>query len=93
MWWDFRNAQYEVPKNSGKTALWNGGIWIGGTDVNGQLKLSAVRYRSTGVDYFTGPLIMHGNSRGTTDIEVCYQYDRPGNIKIPGRSLPKLVPC
>ncbi|MFA6351936.1 MAG: hypothetical protein WCW86_06380, partial [Bacteroidales bacterium] len=80
MWWDFRNAQYEVPKNSGKTALWNGGIWIGGTDVNGQLKLSAVRYRSTGVDYFTGPLIMHGNSRGTTDIEVCYQYDRHWEI-------------
>ena len=76
MWWDFKNAQYEIPKGSGKTALWNGGIWVGGTDVNGQLKLCAVRYRSRGVDFFTGPLITRGNSRGTTDIEVCYQYDR-----------------
>ena len=38
MWWDFQNAQYEVPKGSGKTAMWTGSIWIGGTDVNGQLK-------------------------------------------------------
>ena len=29
MWWDFKNAQYEIPKGSGKTALWNGGIWVG----------------------------------------------------------------
>jgi len=80
MWWDFKNAQYEVPKGSGKTALWNGGIWVGGTDVNGQLKLCAVRYRSHGVDFFTGPLIMRGNSRGTTDIETCYQYDKHWEI-------------
>ena len=80
MWWDFSVARYEVPKNSGKTALWNGGIWIGGTDVNGQLKLAAVRYRSGGVDYFTGPLITRGNNRGTTDLEVCYQYDRHWQI-------------
>ncbi|MFA6481753.1 MAG: hypothetical protein WCW62_04175, partial [Bacteroidales bacterium] len=80
MWWDFKVARYEIPKNSGKTALWNGGIWIGGTDVNGQLKLAAVRYRQGGVDYFTGPLIIRGNARGTTDIEVCYQYDRHWEI-------------
>ena len=71
MWWDFQTAQYEVPKGSGKTALWTGSIWIGGTDVNGQLKLAALRYRGGGVDYWTGPLIMRGNARGTTDIEVC----------------------
>jgi len=35
MWWDFKVDRYEIPINSGKTALWNGGIWIGGTDVNG----------------------------------------------------------
>jgi hypothetical protein len=80
MWWDFKVSRYEVPKGSGKTALWNGGIWIGGTDVNGQLKLAAVRYRSGGVDYFPGPLIMSGELRGTTDVEVCYQYDRHWEI-------------
>ncbi len=80
MWWDFKVSRYEVPKGSGKTALWNGGIWIGGTDVNGQLKLAAVRYRSGGVDYFPGPLITRGNARGTTDVEVCYQFDRHWEI-------------
>jgi len=55
-------------------------VWIGGTDVNGQLKLAALRYRGGGVDYWTGPLIMTGNSRGTTDIEVCYQYDEHQEI-------------
>ena len=80
MWWDFQNAQYEVPKGSGKTALWTGSIWIGGTDVNGQLKLAALRYRGRGVDYWTGPLIMRGNARGTTDIEVCYEYDKHQEI-------------
>ncbi len=80
MWWDFKVSRYEVPKGSGKTALWNGGIWIGGTDVNGQLKLAAVRYRTGGVDYFPGPLIMSGEQRGTTDVEVCYQYDRHWQI-------------
>jgi len=80
MWWDFKVARYEIPKGSGKTALWNGGIWIGGTDVNGQLKLAAVRYRIGGVDYFPGPLITRGNARGTTDVEVCYQYDRHWEI-------------
>ncbi|TSA33076.1 MAG: T9SS C-terminal target domain-containing protein, partial [Porphyromonadaceae bacterium] len=80
MWWDFKVARYEIPKGSGKTALWNGGIWIGGTDVNGQLKLAAVRYRIGGVDYFPGPLITKGNARGTTDVEVCYQYDRHWEI-------------
>jgi len=76
MWWDFKVARYEIPKGSGKTALWNGGIWIGGTDVNGQLKLAAVRYRSGGVDYFPGPLVISGNARGTTDVEICYQFDK-----------------
>ena len=31
-------AQYEVPKNSGIMALFTSALWLGGTDVNGQLK-------------------------------------------------------
>ncbi|UTW64598.1 hypothetical protein KFE98_10795 [bacterium SCSIO 12741] len=29
MWWDFTNAQYEIPKNSGHTALFAGALWLG----------------------------------------------------------------
>jgi len=77
LWTDIGGSSsgYEVPKGSGKTSLYAGGIWIGGTDVNGQLKLTAVKF--IGVrNYWPGPLIMEGEQRGTTDVEVCYQYDR-----------------
>ena len=43
LWTDISGgAGYEIPKNSQKTSLYSGGIWIGGTDVNGQLKISAI---------------------------------------------------
>ena len=48
-------SQYEVPKNSGIMALFTAALWLGGTDVNNQLKLAALRYRN-GQDYWTGPL-------------------------------------
>lgn len=65
-------SQYEVPKNSGIMALFTSALWLGGTDINGQLKLAALRYRN-GQDYWTGPL-----SLNIADIEPseCLKYDR-----------------
>ncbi|MBN2680990.1 MAG: hypothetical protein JXR58_00655 [Bacteroidales bacterium] len=81
MWWDLQgNAKYEIPKNSGKQSLFAGSIWIGGVDVNGQLKLAAMRYRANGVDYWPGPLITTGAERGTTTPAVCAQYDKHFDI-------------
>jgi hypothetical protein len=48
-------AAYEVPKGSNRFAIFAGALWMGGTDVNGQLKLAALRYRS-GNDFWPGPL-------------------------------------
>ena len=48
-------AAYEVPKGSNRFAIYAGALWMGGTDVNGQLKLAALRYR-TGNDFWPGPL-------------------------------------
>ncbi len=48
-------AAYEVPKNSKRYAIFAGALWMGGTDVNGQLKLAALRFRS-GNDFWSGPL-------------------------------------
>ncbi len=48
-------ASYEVPKGSGLHVIFAGALWMGGTDVNGQLKLAALRYRS-GNDFWPGPL-------------------------------------
>lgn len=77
MWWDFqtRLASYEIPKGSGKMALYAGAIWIGGTDVNGQLRVAGARYRD-GQDYFTGPLKSTGPAQGTTSAESCIKYDK-----------------
>ena len=64
-------SQYEVPKNSGIMALFTAALWLGGTDVNDQLKLAALRYRN-GQDYWTGPL---SKVFAETDYETCTHYD------------------
>ncbi|MFM1946995.1 MAG: hypothetical protein RL207_1278, partial [Bacteroidota bacterium] len=51
-------AAYEVPKNSKRYAIFAGALWMGGTDVNGQLKLAALRFRS-GNDFWSGPLTVN----------------------------------
>lgn len=65
-------SQYEVPKNSGIMALFTSALWLGGTDVNGQLKLAALRYRQ-GADYWTGPL---SQDDANTTVDNCLKYDR-----------------
>jgi hypothetical protein len=64
-------SQYEIPKNSKIMCFFASALWLGGTDVNGQLKLAALRYRQ-GQDYWPGPL-----SIGTAEIDPseCLKYD------------------
>lgn len=71
--WFKEVAEYEVPKGSGKTSMFSAGLWIGGKDANGQLKLAAVRFRQVGDDYWTGPLKIQGAS--TTQSE-CIKFDK-----------------
>lgn len=73
MWWNFDRAQYFVPANSSQTSMFSASLWIGGLDVNGQLKLAAQRYRQIGVDYWPGPLSMVDAS---IDEETCAKYDQ-----------------
>ena len=65
-------SQYEIPKNSGIMALFTSALWLGGMDINGQLKLAALRYRS-GQDYWTGPL---SQGAAETTYENCKKYDK-----------------
>ena len=65
-------SQYEIPKNSGIMALFTSALWLGGTDVNGQLKLAALRYRQ-GQDYWTGPLSLDAAEIDAAD---CQKYDQ-----------------
>lgn len=69
MWQDRNNnrAAYQVPKPSqdnptGPSVLFAGALWMGGTDVNGQLKLAAQLFGTQGRDFWTGPLTVDPNS-------------------------------
>jgi hypothetical protein len=76
MWWDLPGgvgSKYFIPKGGSATSMYSGSLWIGGLDVNNQLKLAAQRYRQDGIDYWTGPLTVDGTA--SVDEEVCSQYD------------------
>ncbi|MBW8050836.1 MAG: T9SS type A sorting domain-containing protein [Cytophagales bacterium] len=72
MWWDSNQAIYEVPKGSGKHAIFAGAIWFGGLDQGGQLMVAAQRYRQTNQQsYWPGPLT---NSATISDT-ACLLWD------------------
>jgi len=75
MWWN-TDAQYEVPKGSGKHSNFASSIWIGGTDVNEQLRFAGVTYRSNGNDFWPGPLVKSGAEIATVSADVCRAYDK-----------------
>lgn len=67
---------YIVPKPApgqpAVSAIYAGGVWIGGVDRAGEIKLCAVTYSSEGSDFFAGPLDLSG----TTEADVCKNWDR-----------------
>lgn len=72
--WFKETAQYEVPKGSGKTSMFAAALWIGGLDVNEQLKIAAVRFRQVGDDFWPGPLTVDGAAY--VDQATCSEYDK-----------------
>jgi hypothetical protein len=77
MWWDLPGgigAQYYIPKTGTATSMFSGSLWIGGLDINNQLKLAAIRYRQVGNDYWPGPLTTDGTA--AVDQETCAKYDK-----------------
>lgn len=76
LWWQDRPngaPDYEVPKGSNSFALFAGGLWLAGTDVNGQLKAAASLFGNS-VDYWTGPLDTLGLAE--IDPETCSDFDK-----------------
>lgn len=72
-------AAYNVPKQVSETdplytAIFSGALWLGGKDLNGNLKVAAVTFRSNGEnDFWPGPLDSDGEVNSTT-CEVFDQY-------------------
>lgn len=74
MWYDGSISQYHLPKDGSSTPLYCAALWIGGTDVNDQLRIAALRFGQDGDDYWPGPLTTDGTANVT--LEVCNYYDR-----------------
>lgn len=59
MWQDRAEgrAAYEVPKGGGRNVIYSGSLWMGGTDVNDQLRIAAQLFRAgANNDFWPGPL-------------------------------------
>ncbi len=78
-------AAYEVPKTpdeSGARSLFAGGLWMGGLDPAGNLKIAAVMFRQSGQnDYWPGPLDTVGQAAVTP--ATCLKYDRSWKVTRP----------
>ncbi len=79
MWMDRANnlSMYNVPKQKTAddpryTSIFAGSLWMGGRDVNGQLKIAAVTFRSSGNDFWPGPL---NTSTAEIDPATCQKFD------------------
>lgn len=57
--WDIfktQSAGYEIPKGSGKNAIFASAIWISGVDAGNNLYTAAQTYRQRGLDFWPGSL-------------------------------------
>lgn len=72
MWWDLNgNPKYLIKDDSAAHLYFAGSLWMGGYDENGNLRLAAQSYRSSGVDYWPGPI----DSTGATHAGRCFDFD------------------
>ncbi len=77
IWWNLQEGRYIVPKPAPGfpevSSIFAGGVWIGGNDPNGALKLAGVTYRQgNSTDFYAGPL----DEEGQTSLEVCEDWDQ-----------------
>ena len=78
-WWDGDDGKYIVPHvDPGEpevASIYAGGVWLGGFDPGGNLKVACQTYGnpSGNTDFWTGPL---DPDNGTTDVEICEKWDR-----------------
>ena len=78
-WWDGEDGKYIVPAvDPGQTevsSIFAGGVWLGGFDPGGSLKVACQTYGNPNgdTDFWTGPL---DPVEGTTDLPICQDWDR-----------------
>ena len=78
-WWDGNDGKYIVPHvDPGEvevSSIFSGGVWLGGVDPGGNLKVACQTYGNPQgqTDFWTGPL---DPNEGTTTKEICEDWDR-----------------
>lgn len=82
MWWDLANGRYIVPNvapgEKEVSAIFAGGLWIGGYDAASNLRVAAqTYYHQGGNDFWSGPIDEQSNE---TDAESCQTWDRHWRI-------------
>ncbi|MEM9823717.1 MAG: PKD domain-containing protein, partial [Bacteroidota bacterium] len=76
IWWDgLGEAGYEFPAGSGKHLIFNGSLWIAGTDASGSLKMAAQTYGTIDNDYDFYPGPIDPQTVGTT-LDDCLRWDQ-----------------
>ncbi len=82
MWWDLANGKYIVPNvapgEKEVSSIFAAGLWIGGFDADGNLKLAAQTYRQTGNDFWAGPI----DEQVQTDAFECALWDRHWKVNL-----------
>ncbi|MBR1792670.1 MAG: hypothetical protein IJ764_03430 [Bacteroidales bacterium] len=73
MWFDGSVAQYHIPKGGNTSPLYCAALWIGGTDVNDQLRIAALTFGNNGDDFWPGPLQLN---TAYVSLDVCNQFDK-----------------
>lgn len=78
LWQGDSAGEYEIPKGSKMTSMYAGSVWVGGVDINGQLRTAARTFRGTdsGNDFWPGPLISSGEGIASISPDVCVLYDK-----------------
>ncbi len=76
--WHNETPQYEIPRGSRKHSMFSASLWIGGRDINDQLRLAALKFRQQGNDFWTGPLTK--DDRAFTSSNNCRIYDKHWKI-------------
>ncbi len=76
MFWDeIGTAKYYVPKGSGKTSMFAGGLWLSALTSEDTLA-AAMKFATTGYDFSPGPLRATGALQGTSDTAYAQNFDR-----------------
>ncbi|HMQ88579.1 MAG TPA: T9SS type A sorting domain-containing protein [Flavilitoribacter sp.] len=82
VWWDGDDGRYVVPKVPPGvpevSSIFAGAVWLGGKTPAGEFKVATQTYgRGSGsFDFWSGPLVPDGPSRGTTSRDTCAAWDR-----------------